>query len=136
METLVYLIISIALELGVPPSFALAVALTENPELNPRAVSRVNENGSVDRGVMQLNSYVYPNIEWHNAEVNIRLGILHIRRLMNVCHTYWAVAVAYNCGLSRLHNPPELSIIYANEVMRKTNELHNGYFNTVIRGGR
>ena len=131
---IVALILSIALEVGVPPHFALAIAYTENRSLNPYAIN-YNRNGTIDRGVMQLNSR-YFNVRWYCAETNVRAGIRHIRWLMDQWegNTFWIVAVAYNAGLSasRSDRPPGAALTYADDVMRRWYELAPYEFSVLV----
>ena len=117
------LILSIAIEVGIPPYFALAIAVTENAALDPSAVN-ANADNTYDRGVMQLNSSWYTG-DWQDAEVNIRAGCLHIKQLKDRGLNYWQTAIAYNAGYSRLASgkPPDSSIEYANRVLAKWQEL-------------
>lgn len=136
---IVALILSIAAEVGIPPYFALAIALEENQTLSARVVSEQNDDGTVDRGVMQLNSKYFSNIDWQDPETNIRAACLHIKALMSMpqIKTYWAVAVSYNCGYARFTNagPPQRTIEYANRVMERWRVLIGvKYINPVIRG--
>jgi soluble lytic murein transglycosylase-like protein len=141
-EYIIALILTISADVGVPPMFVLAIALEENWSLNPMAISLENKNGTVDLGVMQLNSRYYGHINWDDPEINIRAGCLHIKALMNKpeLNTYWAVAVAYNCGYGRFisaRGPPTVSLDYAERVMARWRELEGGrYINPVIRGKR
>jgi soluble lytic murein transglycosylase-like protein len=115
------LIISIALEVGVPPYLALAIAYTENPTLDPLAI-HINQDGTLDRGVMQLNSGWFQG-NWQDPETNIRVGCELIKELMRKpSMNYWQVCIAYNCGYRRFReNPPHTSIEYANRVFTKWN---------------
>ena len=124
MTCIVALILTLALEFGVPPNFALAIALTENTTLNPNAVSR-NNNGTFDYGIMQLNSSWYTCPNWRDPESNIRAGLGHIKWLLDQpkVTTYWATALCYNAGLSRLERPPQSSLRYADNVINKWHEL-------------
>jgi soluble lytic murein transglycosylase-like protein len=79
-SAIISLIFAIAIEIQVPPCFVLAIALNENESLNPLAVSKQNNDGTVDRGIMQLNSQ-YFDIEWWIPETNIRAGCLLIKEL-------------------------------------------------------
>jgi soluble lytic murein transglycosylase-like protein len=141
-EIIMALILVIAVEVGVPPNFALAIAIEENNTLNPLAVSLANENGTVDLGVMQLNSQYYGGINWSDPKTNIRAGCLHIKELMSKpeLNTFWSVAVAYNCGYARYSSgktPPRSSLEYADRVMARWYTLENiKYINPVIRGKR
>jgi len=138
-EYFVALILTIAAQVGVPPNFALAIALEENPQLDPLAVNQ-NENGTLDRGIMQLNSSWF-NGNWQDPEINIRAGILHIKYLMEQTplYTFWAVAAAYNCGYSRFvstRGPPDSTIDYAGRVMNRWKALEGRYIMPVIIRGR
>jgi soluble lytic murein transglycosylase-like protein len=116
------LILAIALEIGVPPYLALAIALTENPALDPLAVHE-NPDGTLDRGIMQLNSSWY-NGDWQDPETNIRAGCEHIKWLLSLPNmNFWLATVAYNCGYGPLRsgNVPNISIEYANRVFARWN---------------
>jgi soluble lytic murein transglycosylase-like protein len=128
------MILRIAVAAEVPPGFALAIALVENPELNPAAVN-VNSNNTVDRGVMQLNSSWFTCDEWDNPEVNISAGISLIKRItqMEGVHTYWTAALVYNAGYGRIYNPPESTVNYANRVMETWTWYEGGYVNPIIQ---
>ncbi|MCL2092992.1 MAG: lytic transglycosylase domain-containing protein [Treponema sp.] len=128
METILAMIFMIAVEVGVPPNFAISIARVENSSLNPLAVSQPNSNGTVDLGIFQLNNAYFGHIDWQCPETNIRAGVEHIRWLMEQLEgdTFWSVAVSYNAGLSRLNNPPESSIEYASKVLALYWELSGG----------
>jgi len=132
-EIIISLILSTALEAGVPPNFALAVAIEES-NLNPTAVN-INSNGTIDRGIMQLNSASFPNVNWQCVETNIRTGILYIKELSERIgiNTWWAVIIAYNAGYGRLNDPPDMTIDYANRVIARFNELCNGNAPIMVR---
>lgn len=127
MAEILALIFTLSIEAGVPPYFVQAIAITEhwngsieNTVINPAAVSLPNEDGSVDRGVMQLNSRYYDHVDWACPETNIREGIALIKRLSKepLLNTWWAVAVAYNCGYTGFKNGPSSSSVeYGNRVM-------------------
>jgi len=128
------LIISIATSVNVPPHFALSIALTENPGLNPTEI-HVNQNGTVDRGIFQLNSSWYKDDNWKDPESNIKAGCLHIKQIMESpsAYTYWDVAIIFNSGHMRLNNPPAQTIEYATKVMSTWLEIGNGYVDPIIR---
>jgi len=121
--------LSIAAEVGIPPYFALSIALEENQSLDPMAVN-INNDGSLDLGIMQLNSGWF-NGDWADPETNIRAGCRHIKALMYMpgINTFWQVAVCYNAGtkwhIDRI-SPPAQSIEYGVRVMVRWNEITNG----------
>jgi soluble lytic murein transglycosylase-like protein len=122
---LIELIIVIALELAVPPELVISIALTENPTLNPAAIN-YNVDGSMDCGIMQLNTCWYTVENWADPETNIRAGVAHIKWLMGQGLGVWHIAVAYNAGISRVYNPPSASKIYADKVYAQYRELLDG----------
>jgi len=136
MNTIIALIIAIAIEMGIPSWLAVSIALEENPTLNPLAVNE-NENGTFDRGIFQLNSSWYNDEFWFDPETNIRAGCAYIKELM--CkpgvNTWWSVAVCYNAGYGRLNNPPETSIEYAGRVISRWRAIDGRSFQ-VLTGGR
>jgi len=125
MEIIIALIFSIAVEMGLPPNFVLAIALTENDTLNPRAIHH-NADGTTDKGIMQLNSSWFRNNKWDDPEINIRAGCSHLKTLLSrkEINTYWMAAVAYNAGFGKIHNPPKSAVNYAYRVMKKYRELN------------
>lgn len=139
------LIMVAALNADVPPDFVLAVAYAEHwggsvesTVIDAKAVSRPNTNGSVDRGVMQLNSYVFKSlVAWDDPAVNIAAGVTHIKVLSAQCTTWWEVALAYNCGFGRMHSelgPPQSSLRYADRVIAIWHELSGAeYLPTAIQ---
>jgi soluble lytic murein transglycosylase-like protein len=121
-EIIQAMIITIAIEVGVPPYLALSIALEENNTLNPLAV-HINSDGSRDLGVMQLNDSWFQG-NWQDPKINIRAGCELIKELISKPRmNYWLVAVAYNCGYGRFLEkpPPNVSIEYANRVFARWN---------------
>jgi soluble lytic murein transglycosylase-like protein len=121
-ETIQALILAIAIEVGVPPYLALAIAIEENDTLNPLVV-HVNEDGSRDQGIMQLNDSWFRG-DWQDPEINVRAGCLLLKELMGKPGmNFWQVCVAYNCGYGRFlkEPPPDSSIEYANRVFARWN---------------
>ena len=134
METIMLLILAIAVEYDVPPQFALSIAMQENSMLSPSAVGRSNADGTRDLGVMQLNERYFSHVDWECPEENIRAGVQHLKWLIDrpEVQTFWDVAVAYNAGLSRLEIPPDSSIEYANQVMWRWHDMSGGNEQTLI----
>lgn len=127
MIEILALIFTLAIEADVPPYFVQAIAISEHwngsvesTVIDPLAISKPNSDGSVDRGVMQLNSRYFSDVDWSSPEANIREGIRLIKALSKepLLNTWWAVAVAYNCGYTGFKNgPPYSSVEYGSLVM-------------------
>ena len=125
-EIILSLIVLISAEYGVPENFVKAIIKTES-DFNCEAIG-YNKNGTIDYGLMQLNSSWYNDDNWRDPETNLRAGIKHIRWLMDIHKgtSWWALAVSYNAGTSWLvnnHEPPMASLDYADKVMREWEEL-------------
>ena len=123
------IILLIAPQYDVPPYLVAAIIIVESRG-NPYAINSNNANGTIDRGIMQLNSSWFNCEDWSCPETNITAGVSHLQWLYQetkiVSPTWWAAVVAYNCGLSRFQSSrgaPQASINYANEVFRIWNHL-------------
>ena len=106
---LVWLILAIAGEVGVPPYFALSIAKEENWTLNE-------------------------SINIHEEIKRIKEQIDHPQAT-----TYWIAAIFYDAGTQWLDmgvRPPDSSIEYADRIIARWNELTDGYAETLIRGKR
>jgi hypothetical protein len=110
------LIATIAIAFSLPPNFVIAIALTENPTLNPNAIHH-NNDGSIDQGLMQLNDCWFSHEQWNNPVVNITYACMQITYLRARKLNWWQVAIAYNAGIGRLNQPPASSLNYAQRVM-------------------
>ncbi len=122
---MIELILSIALEVGVPGTLALEVAKAENPDLTADCVGITG-----DLGIMQLNPrYIDYFVErywdkpgkfcWRNPEHNIYIGLRHLKYLLSIPDfNAWQAIMAYNCGENavRSGHPPNSSIDYANKI--------------------
>lgn len=133
-EIILALILTIASQEGLPPAFVQAIAIAENPALDPCA-KNYNQNGTVDVGIMQLNSAYFSHIDCEHPETNIREACKHIKMLAQQpgVRTWWTVAIIYNSGIMRMNNPPASSIAYADKVMNLYTELSGGYVNPIIQ---
>lgn len=122
-------------QLQVPVELAMAILEEENPRRNSRAVN-INTNGTVDRGLWQINSsnehwflkmFGLPTSGRYNP-LNDRhstwwaIHYLHYLRYDYVFTSWWETVIAYNCGPARVinRNPPNSSIDYAVRIWVRT----------------
>jgi hypothetical protein len=112
---------------GVPVNVALAILREENPSLDFEVV-HINQNGSRDLGLWQLNDrYIWSDFiprywdrddifRWNNPYHSTYVAIRHIRWLYAHGFNHWQVILAYNCGYWALlsNSVPVSSIEYAN----------------------
>jgi soluble lytic murein transglycosylase-like protein len=120
-------IISLVLELApiynVPPYLVMAI-ITQESQGNRWAINE-NDNGTLDRGLMQLNSSWFSG-DWSDPETNIRAGMEYLRfcydNQPNPLPSWYQAVIAYNCGIRGLINgPPDTSIEYAINVFNYWN---------------
>jgi hypothetical protein len=125
-------------EAGVSEKLVWAILAQENPMLKFDAV-HVNENGTRDLGLFQLNDrYLYSDFvprywkfsdtfRWDDPYHNSYVGIRHIKWLWGTCpmavpdrSKAFTVALAYNCGLGAvaLGKVPAKSVDYAVRVVK------------------
>ncbi len=121
---MIALIMSIALEVGVPGTLAVEVAKAENAGF---AADYVGITG--DLGIMQLNPrYIDYFVEqywdkpgefcWYNPEHNIYVGLRHLKYLLSIPGwNTWMSLIAYNAGEGAVRSgKPPNSSEYANAV--------------------
>lgn len=108
-------------DFGVDPDLAVAILKKENPSLITNAVSGMNQNGTVDLGLFQLNDRsleTYFLKEWWNPEVmgeefnagnwkhNSYIAIRYIADLQEQfgANNVFYIAAGYNAGAVRAWN--------------------------------
>jgi soluble lytic murein transglycosylase-like protein len=128
---LVALVLRVAQLYNLPPYLMVAIAEVESA-WDPVAV-HINNDGSTDRGLMQLNSSWYSSPFWYVPEENVVAAAKHIVFLRSQGLTWYQVAIAYNCGLNRLNNPPSSSINYAVSVFGIWEHSDTGFYQYIGR---
>ena len=109
---------------GLPVALLRAIACVESNH-NPYAVHR-NANGSVDLGVMQINSWWLPRLERYGIErdhlwdlcTNVHVGAWVLAQNIHVLGFSWRAIGAYNAGLEQTPEREELRYAYAQKVYR------------------
>ena len=108
-------------EYNIPPSLLISLMKTES-EFNIKAVN-YNKNKSVDRGLCQLNSYVFKNLkkeDFFNPELNISLGAKQLRWCLNTSNNKLTKALAlYNAGYGQVKGKKvgELTLDYIQKII-------------------
>lgn len=111
---------------GVPVEVALAVAQQESG-FNNLAQSKPNTDGSVDRGVMQLNSRYHKLKNWQDPIENIAYGIRHLKGLIAGAKGDIRRALSnYNAGAGATGKARQQGDAYAQKVMALMNKGNNG----------
>jgi soluble lytic murein transglycosylase-like protein len=130
------MVVTEALDLGLPVALALAVAHAES-NFNPRALSHKGA-----RGVMQImpatarGEYgVQAELLWQ-PRINIRIGIHFLRRLITRYHGRVDLALSYYNGGSAVGDLPRARVIPATRnYVKRVRSLHRSYRKEVWAGG-
>jgi hypothetical protein len=89
----------------ISPSLAFALCWAES-RFNPTAVNRTNRNGSIDRGLFQLNNFSFPKLketDFFNPSVNAYYGMAHLRWCLDAGGSVVAGLAMYNAGTGRVN---------------------------------
>lgn len=110
------------LETNVPPLLFVRLIGIESG-WNTKAVNW-NKNGTVDRGIAQLNSASLPHfmgyngglaVDPHDPAIAIPVATRHLAYLYDIVGTWWGAVMSFNCGLARFKtgNIPISTVRYA-----------------------
>jgi hypothetical protein len=115
------LILDNAAHYKIPPSLAFALCWRES-RFNPLAENRKNQNGSVDRGLFQLNSQSFPKLseeDFFTPAINIYYGMAHLRWCLDYVNTEVAALAMYNAGSRRVTSgaTPKQSLDHVSRIL-------------------
>ena len=110
-----------AAEFDIPPALAFALAWEES-RYNPQAVSKKNANGSVDRGLFQLNNLSFPKLsesELFDPGTNSFYGMSHLRWCLDAGGSELVGLAIYNAGSTRINTDqtPLKTLSYASRIL-------------------
>jgi len=120
----------------VPPALAFALCWEES-RFNPRAINRGNRDGSVDRGLFQLNSSSFPNLEisvFYDIEQNARNGIGYIRQCLDSGGSVVSALAMYNAGAGRVRSTgaPHVTLNYVNRILDNRIKIESRFHSRLI----
>jgi len=126
---IVQVILDWADSFNIAPALAFALAWEES-RLNPYAVNNKNRDGSIDRGLFQLNSRSFPRLEiqaFFNPGVNAQHGISHLRHCLDAGGSEIAALAMYNAGANRVNSSgaPKSTLDYISRIMENRREIEN-----------
>ncbi|MDR1025154.1 MAG: lytic transglycosylase domain-containing protein [Treponema sp.] len=106
---------------AIPPGLAFALCWVES-RYNSRALNRRNKDGSIDRGLFQLNSNSFPKLseaDYYNPRINVYYGISHLRFCLDMGGSEITALAMYNAGSVRVHSggTPRQTLDYAATVL-------------------
>lgn len=131
---------NLAEELELDPDLCVAILMRENPEFNPKA-QHVNENGTIDQGMFQLNDrYIwtvfvknywdFDDVEFnpYNWKHNTFLALHHLKYLSESFKVMDDIICSYNAGNNAVitGNIPESTFYYLAAVKNNYQLLKSG----------
>jgi len=126
---IVQVILDCADSFNIAPALAFALAWEES-RLNPYAVNNKNRDGSIDRGLFQLNNRSFPRLEvqaFFNPGINAQHGMSHLRHCLDVGGSEIAALAMYNAGANRVNSSgaPKSTLDYISRIMENRREIEN-----------
>ncbi|MDR2921978.1 MAG: transglycosylase SLT domain-containing protein [Treponema sp.] len=117
---------------NIPPALAFALAWEES-QLNPLAVNTKNRDGSIDRGLFQLNNRSFPHLElqaYFSPDVNSWHAMSHFRYCMDTGRTEIAALAMYNAGTGRVSSSgaPKSTLDYISRILDNKNKIEDSFF--------
>ena len=115
----------------IPPALAFALAWEES-RMNPRAVNTGNKDGSIDRGLFQLNNRTFPKLEIHvffDPEVNSKYGMNHLRHCLDTGGSEIAGLAMYNAGTGRVNSSgtPRNTLNYVSRILENRMKIEKRF---------
>ncbi|UCF97883.1 MAG: transglycosylase SLT domain-containing protein [Spirochaetaceae bacterium] len=112
----------------IPLPLAFSLAWGES-SYQVRAINR-NAN-SVDRGLFQLNSRSFPNLneeQFYNPRINARYGLEHFRYCLGVGRNELVALAMYNAGINRVRRgTPYSTLHYVARILNYEQELFESF---------
>lgn len=114
----------------VDPWLLYAIAKVESSH-NPGAINRANRNGTLDRGLMQINSVHYPTLQRYgidptaldNACASTYIGAWVLADKMRQYGNSWKAIASYNVGSVNNQARYRVGLNYAREVYKAYDDL-------------
>ncbi|WP_461257967.1 transglycosylase SLT domain-containing protein [Treponema sp. R80B11-R83G3] len=124
-------------EFDIPPALAFALCWEES-RFNPNAINKKNRNGSVDRGLFQLNNKSFPHLDimsFYDINTNARYGVGHLRYCMNSSVNEISALAMYNVGTGRVRSTgaPEVTLNYTSRILENRRKLETRFFSRLLK---
>jgi len=122
---------------NISPALALALCWEES-RFNPNALNRRNRNGSVDRGLFQLNDRSFPGLDitsFYGIKSNTHHGIGHLRHCIDSSDTEISALAMYNAGTGRVRSTgaPEVTLNYISRILENRQKIEIRFLSRLIR---
>jgi hypothetical protein len=96
-------------------------------------VNGKNKDGSIDRGLFQLNNRSFPHLEiqaYFSPDVNSWHGMSHLRFCIDTGRTEIAALAMYNAGAGRVSSSgaPKSTLDYISRILDNKSKIENSFF--------
>jgi len=98
-------ILDAAEEFNIPLSLAFALAHTESKY--KASAKHINKNGSIDRGLFQLNNKSFPKLteaDFYDPKISAHYGLSHLSFCLETAGNEVAALAMYNAGTTKVRN--------------------------------
>jgi hypothetical protein len=124
-------------EFDISPALAFALCWEES-RFNPNAINRQNRDGSIDRGLFQLNNKSFPQLEissFYGVRSNARYGVGHLRSCLNAGGTEISALAMYNAGTGRVKSTgaPEVTLNYISRILENRRKIESRFHSKLIK---
>lgn len=120
------------------PALVVAVAWKESGFC--REAYGVNTNDTVDRGLMQLNSRTFRNLneeDFYNPSLNADLGASYLKSLLDKAGNTATALAMYNAGPGRVSaiGAPKSTLEYIDSILNYKTEISRIFYENKLSGG-
>lgn len=120
---------------SIPPSLAFALAYTES-RYKVTAVNH-NTNGTIDRGLFQLNSSSFPALteaDFFDPYVSAKYGMSHLKHCLKMAGNEVTALAMYNAGSGsvRSNRTPQMTLNYIGKIISYQKTLDDMFYQDVV----
>jgi hypothetical protein len=120
----------------ISPSLAFALCWVES-RFNPTAVNKKNRDGSIDRGLFQLNNCSFPKLkdaDFFNPSINTYYGMAHLRWCLDTGGSIVAGLAMYNAGTIRVkaEGAPKRTLKYVSDILEFQRRIEDTFADHIL----
>ena len=128
-------ILDAASKFGIQPSLAFALAYTES--MYKVRAKHTNVNGSIDRGLFQLNNYTFPKLaeeDFYDPKVSAYYGMSHLKYCMEAAGNEIAGLAMYNAGRTKVQDnkTPQVTLNYISKIENYKQRLEQNFASEIL----
>ncbi len=128
-------ILDAAEEFNIPLSLAFALAHTESKF--KATATHTNKNGSVDKGLFQLNDKSFPKLtdeQFYDPKTSAHYGLSHLNYCLETAGNDVAALAMYNAGTTKVrnNNTPHSTLNYIAEISAYRSQIDEDFAKDVL----